>query len=108
MSLDIDLKQSPHLNRLERKLQDQFPHVAYQYVDVLFSASDTDTDVATTLTPIDSEAIDYYQVRADRPCQVYSDHSSTRRPWGKGYVILRCSEAAQVRVLLIERKNSNV
>lgn len=104
-SLELQIALDPLLKRINQQIEDRFAHVKYEYVDVLFEFADTDVDVRTRLTPFDPESIDYHQVRADGPGVVYNDHSVNRRPWGKGYVTLRCSaDMTQVRLMLVERK----
>lgn len=81
------------------------PVVDFEYVDVTFDGADTDKDIRTRLRPANPDNIDYYITRKDRACDVYHDQSGTRKAWGTGYVILRCSAAsATVRLLLLVRR----
>lgn len=107
MSLDLNLeRQSAELKRLVQRIHSLSPHASFEFVDVTFGdTANSDVEVATVLRPPNPEGIDYYVVRADRPCSIYNDHSVDRRPWGRGYITVRCDVAgATVRLLLIEKK----
>lgn len=76
------------------------PYLRTQYVTVTFpSAANTDYPIAHLLAPDNPEAIDYEVVNKDRACDVYNDHTGTRKAWGDGYVVLRCSVASAVVIL---------
>lgn len=99
---DVDIKALKDEAVLRRSL----PFGAYQYVDVTFNAvADADTDIRHSLRTDDPEAIDWevVQWRFDAPpgggVVVYKDVSATRRPWGRGYVILRCNLASVAATL---------
>ncbi len=94
------------LNRLEEQVEKRSPFARSEYVDVTFSlGADTDTDVPTTLTPTDPDAIRYVVVKADRACDIYQDLTATRKAWQPGYIILRCNTAsAVVRLLLFTER----
>lgn len=107
-SLDTQIDLDPVLKRMQQIVQDRSPHVDYEYVDVQFGTADTDKEVLTRLQPRNPNSIDYQQVRSDVAGITYHDHTPGRRPWGKGYIIVRNSAAdANVRLLLIERKERN-
>jgi hypothetical protein len=77
------------------------PYGAFEYVDVTFGTANTDQIVEHTLETVYPEDVNYELVKADRATAIYNDQSASRRPWGRGYIILRSSVAnAQVRLLL--------
>lgn len=78
------------------------PFSRYQYVDVTFgSTANLDTVITHDLLPDNPEGVNYEVVRADRACRIYNDESPTRRPWARGYVVLRSDTAdATVRLRL--------
>ena len=94
------------LNRLEEQVEKRSHMARSEYVDVTFSlGADTDTDVPTSLTPTDPEAIRYVVVEADRACRVYQDQTATRKAWQPGYIILKSDTAdAVVRLLLFTER----
>lgn len=94
------------LNRLGEQLEKRSPMARSEFVDVTFSlGANTDTDVPTTLTPTDPEAIRYVVVNADRACSIYHDQTATRKAWQPGYIILKSSVAdAVVRLLLFTER----
>lgn len=105
--LDVTINQDDVLGHLDDSIRDSIPYVGHQYVTVRFTTADTDLDISHSLKGKDPEAVAYHVVRADRPCNVYQDLSSSRRPWGTGFIILRCSTAnATVRILLISEKSA--
>ncbi|HYE17350.1 MAG TPA: hypothetical protein VEA69_02840 [Tepidisphaeraceae bacterium] len=84
------------------------PYAQYEYVDVVFNAvADTDTDIKHSLSPPTPEDIDYqvvnweYDAAPTAAPVVYRDSSATRRPWGAGYIVLRCNEDAVRATLLL-------
>lgn len=93
--------------RLEADLRQQVPFGRFEFVTVTFSlGADTDTDIATTLTPANPEDVRYLVVSADRSTNIYHDQSSTRRAWPEGYLVLRSSAASAVCRLLVFTENS--
>jgi hypothetical protein len=85
------------------------PFGQYEFVDVTFnSTANGDTEVKHSLILGDPEAVriipvswNFSSTPADPP-YVWRNIASTRRPWGEGYVILKCNIAsAQARLLLV-------
>lgn len=105
---DIDIKALKQEIALLRGI----PLAQYQYVDVTFnSVADTDTDISHTLKVTDPEEVDWEVVRwsfSSAPgggVIVYKDSSATRRPWGVGYITLRCNiDSAQATLRLSARR----
>jgi hypothetical protein len=95
----------PAASSLELEVEKGLPFSAFTYIDVTFETANLDVQVDHTLRPITPEDINYQVVRADRACLIYHDQSATRRPWGRGYILLRSDTAgAKVRLLLsVER-----
>lgn len=102
---DTDAPQIPAVtfdgDQVRQLLFSGLPYSDFQYVTVTFGTSGTDTDIRHTLTPRTVDGVDYHIVRADRACAIYHDQSGTRKPWGTGYVILRCSVSSAVVTLLL-------
>lgn len=93
------------LSQLRENFISSTPFVDFEYVDVTFNTANADTDIRHNLHPDNPEDIDYYLVRSDRSCNVYNDNTGSRKAWGKGYVILRCTTAsATVRLLLMVKR----
>lgn len=74
----------------------------YEFVDVTFTAADTDTVIPyTVLTPENPDAVRYLDVTqgavnvggADSVATVYRSVLPTRLAWARGYVILRSTVA---------------
>lgn len=94
---------------LEGLLQRQVPFGEYEFVEVTFnSTANGDTEVKHSLRTSDPEAIRVIPVEwqfASTPVDppyVWRNIASTARPWGEGYIILRCNLAsAKARLLLI-------
>jgi hypothetical protein len=85
------------------------PFGQYEFVDVTFnSTANGDTEVKHSLVISDPEAVRVIPVTwsfASTPLEspyIWRNSASTRRPWGQGYIILRCNLAsAQARILLV-------
>ena len=86
--------------RLERDIEEAAPAARFEEVIVIFGSANTDFDILHNLHPASPENIRYQVVNADRATSIYHDQSSTRKPWGTGYIILR-SSAASARVTLL-------
>jgi hypothetical protein len=94
--------------RTEASLRRGIPYGSFEYVDVVFNAvADTDTDIRHSLSPGNPEDIDWEVVQwrftsfPGGGAIVYKDIGATRRPWGDGYVILRCNiDSAQATLRL--------
>lgn len=72
----------------ERKLS---PLAQYEEVDVVFpDTPHTDLEVPyTNLKPPSPEQIDYQVVRQSQAAVIYHDVSGTRKPWPRGFILLR-------------------
>jgi hypothetical protein len=88
------------------QVQSIVPYTAFQYVDVTFSTANTDYPIAHTLQPANPEDIDYEVVRKDRAGDLYHDQTGTRKAWGTGYIILRCSVASAVMTLRLSLRRT--
>jgi hypothetical protein len=95
-------------SREVRDLERGSPFSQYQYVEVTFnSTANANTEVAHTLKPESYEDVDFQVVgieQASAPATVpviYKDSSSTRRPWGNGYIVLRANVASLRATLLL-------
>lgn len=91
----------PDLNYFFDIYKASSPYTSFEYVDVTFAGANTDYDVVHHLSPPIPESIDYQVVRKSQACDVYNDTSGTRRPWGSGYITLRCTVANAVVTLLL-------
>lgn len=87
------------LEELERAQRRMAAYAQYEYVDAVFGTAGVDVVVPHTLRPGHPEQVNYELVKADSACKVYHDASSTRRPWGDGYIVLR-SDVSNTRVRL--------
>lgn len=77
------------------------PFAQWEEVDVTFpSTPNTDTIVRHTLVPQSPEAINYIPIRKAQASHVYHDASGTRKPWQKGYIVVR-SDIANAKVTLL-------
>ena len=86
---------------LERLHYRSVPFSQFQAVDVTFGNADQDFVIEHQLRVDDAESVNYEVLRADRGCAIYHDQGSTRRAWGRGYIILRSTVAnAKVRLRL--------
>lgn len=100
-----NLAKAPIAAIKQRTTQDpenRLPAERFQFVNVVFSETDTDTDVAHLLVPVDPEKVRYQVVRLSAPAVIYQDLSGSRKPWQRGHIWLRASIpcAAQVLVFL--------
>ena len=103
-----DQATSDALQRLENDFETRTPYSQYEYQDITFpSTVDQDIIISTRLRPSDPEAIFYeivdWKLLVTPPVVpiIYRDISSTRKPWGSGYVVLRCNIAsAMVKIRL--------
>jgi hypothetical protein len=78
------------------QLEEASPFTTFQYLTVTFDTANTDFSIPHNLRPSNSEDIDYEVVRKDRAADVYHDQTGTRRAWGTGFIVLRCSTANAV------------
>jgi hypothetical protein len=93
------------LNHLYRLLVKGIPLGSYEYVSVIFPlAANTDTQIVHSLKPATVDAVDYEIVNKDRACDVYRDNSASRAPWGKDFIVLRCSVANAVVTLRLSTR----
>ena len=95
---------APQQSRLagfhETRKSARLPFARFQFVDVTFDATDTDQYIEHTLKTRKDEAVRYLVVATDKSGVVYNDESVSRRPWGDGYIILRCATTSTARLLL--------
>ena len=84
------------------------PAGQFQYVSVTFnSTANANTEIPHTLAVGDPEEVDYAVVDyrfTSAPATVpvvYRDVSTTRRAWGKNYIVLRSNVAALSATLLL-------
>lgn len=100
------LKRIQELEQLS-KLRDAFGE--FQFKDVIFNTvAGADTEITHNLSPADPELVraipvmwEFITIPVDPP-YIYRPGQSNRRPWGPGYIILRCNIAsAVVRMLLV-------
>lgn len=77
----------------------------FAYVDVEFTAADTDTDIAHTLKPGRPDNVRWLVVSRDADVAVYRDGSATALPWQDTFIWLRSTAAANVRLLLFIEPN---
>lgn len=87
--------------QLRQELLSATPYTTYEYVNVSFTAADTDKDIRHNLRPADPEGIHYQVVRRDRNTTIYHNQTGTRREWGAGYIVLRSSAASANVTLLL-------
>lgn len=76
------------------------PMQRFQFVDVTFPASGSDTDVVHTLAPLVPEDVCYVVVKISAGAAVYNDQSATRTAWTSNRILLRCTSACTVKLLL--------
>lgn len=103
------------LDRLGATLQQEIqardiglPFGQYEFVDVTFnSTANGDTEIKHSLVGSDPEAIRAVAIEwqfTTTPVEspyIWRNIASTRRPWGTGYIILKCNLAsARARLLL--------
>lgn len=104
--MDLRLALDPAIADFFRQFEQSSPHILFQYLDVTFGSADTDLDIRHSISTARPDDIDYLLVRSDRATSIYHDQSSTRKAWGKGYVILRSSAAnANCKILLTVRRS---
>lgn len=95
---------------LERQISDG----QYEFVDVTFTAANTDTVIPyTLLSPEDPESVRWLDVTAgavnvggtDTVAHVYRSGLPSRQVWGDGYIVLRATVAGYATrlKLFIER-----
>ncbi len=93
-------------------LQRALPYGQAQDLSVTFnSTSDVDTIIPHSLVTDDWEAIDYTIIGVEAlpgaAFTIYRDPTPTRKPWGKGYLVLRSSVGGiKVRLRLTTRSTS--
>lgn len=76
----------------QQEWQEMSPYGQYEEVEVTFpSTAHTDVEVPHSLAGYTPEHIDYQIIRQNQPAIVYHDGSADRRPWQKGYIIVRCN-----------------
>lgn len=97
------------LKALAQQMSKAVPSTQFEYVDVTFNGtSHGDTEIRHALSVKNPEEVRAIPVEWRCPSLplespfIYKDTSASRRPWGVGYIILRCNVAsAQARLLLI-------
>lgn len=96
-------------NRDLRDLENSLPYGGYEYIEMVFNATaDVDTEVPyATLSPERPDDVDFQVVGvsfSSAPAAapvVYKDTSATRRPWQRGYIVLRANVASLRATLLL-------
>jgi hypothetical protein len=102
----------PALLKLLRRLENDFlksaPVTQYEYKTVTFnSTANANTDIVHSLRPENPEDVDYQVVSWEFTSApgtapiVYKDTSASRRPWGDGYIVLKCNVASATATLLL-------
>lgn len=93
---------------LERDVLRATPIKQFEYVTVTFnSTANADTDIRHHLRPATPDDIDWQVVGLGSPTApdvapaIYRDFSATRRAWGDGYLILRCTIPSVTARLLL-------
>jgi hypothetical protein len=95
------------LNRERTQRKNQEPMGQWQYVNAVFTASNTDLIINHSLLSVDPEAIRYLVVRQSKGAVVFQDLSTSRTPWSTGVIRLRASATTSARILLFtESPNS--
>lgn len=101
------------LQRLQQDVKRFTPSTDFDYVDVTFGNANIDTIISTRLRPTNPESIVYTIVGLDflsNPTTVpviYKDTSSTRHPWGAGFIVLRSNVSGLIAHLKLEMKRTN-
>lgn len=90
----------------QQRLQSE-PFGKWQFVEVHFTSTGQDFDIAHGLSPANPEDVRYIVVRSSAPCSIYQDLSASRRPWLSNTIFLRSNATARVRLLLILENSSN-
>jgi hypothetical protein len=89
---------------VDRAIHEHLPWAAWAIVDIVFpSTAYTDCQIVypTNLFVENPEEVQYTVLRQATPGTVYEDRSSTRTPWGRGFIILRSDLADWTGRLLI-------
>lgn len=101
------------MNRLQQDVRKYTPAIEFEYVDVTFNSSaNVDTVISTRLRPANPEDVIYTVVGLDflsNPATVpviYKDTSTTRKPWGVGFIVLRSNVGSLVAHLKLEIKRT--
>lgn len=81
------------------------PFGQYEYVEVVFELANADKIIPHTLTPNTPKEIDYVVMGKSTACDVYHDVGLDARPWGRGYVVLRCTQAGAAVTLLLTTRS---
>jgi hypothetical protein len=89
------------------------PFGAYEFVDVTFTAANTDTIVPYTLRTDDPESIRWIDISrgsvysgSETPGHVFRSGNSTRKNWAPSYLVLQSSVAGYATrlFLFVERR----
>lgn len=103
--MELSIALTPALADFFRQFEQSSPAILFEYIDVTFGAADTDLDIRHSVPTTRPDEILYQLVKADRATIIYNDQTASRKPWGKGYVILRSSEAnANCTILLTSKR----
>ena len=88
----------------------RFPHKRFEYVNVTFTAADTDVTIPyTKLRPSDPDAISFtdvtpgavYSGGIDLFPKIYKSARPDRKVWARPYLVLRSTVAAYTTRLLL-------
>lgn len=63
----------------------------WEIVTVTFDTADQDTVIPHRLPIADPESVNYQLLRGTAAGYLYHNGAPTRRPWGRGYIIIRAS-----------------
>lgn len=106
---------------IQDKTGHKLPFGQYEYVDVTFQRENTDTIIPyTRLVVDDPEEIRYLDIRQEARLYygadeydlpptiptIYRLQNKARKPWGPGYIVLRCNVPTYTtRLLLFTERN---
>lgn len=95
-----DLGQRTDLRRLNVELLTRTPMQQFQYVDVTFSAANTDTGVPHTLQVSDANAVRWQVVSINANTNVYRNTTGTAIAWQGNQVWLRAGAVCVARLIV--------
>jgi hypothetical protein len=84
-----------------RRLEEQSAIARWRYVDVVFTAADTDTAVAHDFKGLDPEEIRWVTLAVEGDAYVYRAARGTRTAFSVDQIFLRASAPCAARLLLL-------
>ncbi len=93
-----DTGQRKNLETLNQEMLTRTPVQQFQYVDVTFSAANTDTGIPHTLKVSDVNAVRWVMVSVNAAASIYRSTTGAATPWQANQIWLRASAICIARL----------